>query len=84
MVEVVFVLSKLETAAYKWNEGRLYHSLLQFLPRVVPKPRVILDLFRPVETQSIAWLSLDHLVYEVGSCDAPPLRDVPLLYLHLL
>lgn len=43
-----------------------------------------LDLSRSVQTQSIRWLPLDHLVDEVGSLDRPALGYLVPLNLNLL
>lgn len=43
-----------------------------------------LDLSRSIQTQSIRWLPLDHLVDEVGSLDRPSFGYLVSLDLNLL
>jgi hypothetical protein len=58
--------------------------LKQCLPVVVFEPNVLFDLMRPVETESISWLSLKAFVNKVGCLNRPALRDLMTTYLYLL
>lgn len=79
-VDVVLV----EVVLCRWDERRAQSPLVQRLPVEVAKPRVVPDLGGARSTEPILWFTLDHLVDEVGSLDAPASRYVLHLDLDLL
>lgn len=66
------------------NEGGAKPFLVKVLPREISQPRVGFNLECTSISQSVGWLSLDHLVYEVSRLDAPSSGHLSFLYLNLL
>ena len=67
--------------------GRYERSLnplvQQVVPREVAEPWVILDVLRPIETESVQRLALDQAIDEISGLDGPAGRDVGLADLNL-
>ena len=55
----------------------------QIVPGEVAEPRMVLDVLRPIETETIQRFALDQPVDEVSSLDRPAGRDVRLPDLNL-
>lgn len=66
------------------DERRPELLLVKIFPRKVGEPRMAFDFVAAVVAKSVLRLSLNHLVDEVGSLDAPPNRHLLFLDLDLL
>lgn len=65
-------------------KGRFDVLALQLLPVQSREPGVVFNFPDAVETQPVLGLSLDQFVDEVCSLEAPVLRNIVILELHLL
>ena len=77
-------ISDVEIVLFWWDKWSLEFSIIEIFPGKIAQPRVVLDLIRAVESQSVHGLSLDHSIYKICCLNAPSSRDVASLDLNLL
>ena len=68
-----------------WGHERSLQSLVEeVVPREVAQPGMVLDIFRPIQSKSVQWLSLDESVDKIRSFHRPARRNFRALDLDLL
>lgn len=74
---------RVEVVGVRWNERSWDALVQQIVPGEVTQPRVVLDVLRTVQTETVERLPLNQTIYEVRCLDSPAWRNVSAPNLHL-